>query len=191
VKGRAPRDKGGLAPRGRVKAREAGRKEEKGMLVVYGINEESEIITPITHLALLTSEEARKVELWDFFQSPEEDAPAPFNDRLVVLPGFEDIARHRGETAAEHLGRELIGNFLMANYDGFFPFLPQHEVAYVGSLRGGGHLRALAQGKEWAVDVVQDLCGPPGVVLTRGLAEDPEKAKAQALEAAYRVLGAL
>jgi hypothetical protein len=161
------------------------------MLMVYGINGESDTITPVTHLALLTSEEAQNVDIWDFFQSPEVDAPAPFNDRLVVLTGFEDIARHREETAAEYLGRELIGNFLLANPDRFFPFLPQHEVAYVGYLRGGGHLRALARGKEWAIDVVQDLSGPPGVVLTRGVAEDPEKAKAQALKAAYRVLRAL
>jgi hypothetical protein len=41
------------------------------------------------------------------------------------------------------------------------------------------------------VDVVQDLSGPLGVVLTKGVADDPEKAKAQALEAAYRVLRAL
>jgi hypothetical protein len=160
------------------------------MLVVYGIDEESETITPLTHLALLTSEEAQKVELWDFFQSPEEDAPAPFNSRLVVVDGFTDIARHRGETAAEHLGRELIGNFLWANPDRFFPFLPQHEVAYVGSVRGG-HLRALVREREWAVDVVQDLSGPLGVVLTKGVADDPEKAKAQALKAANRVLKAL
>jgi len=33
------------------------------MLVVYGINEGDETITPLTHLALLTSEEAQKVEL--------------------------------------------------------------------------------------------------------------------------------
>jgi hypothetical protein len=114
------------------------------MLVVYGINEESETITPITHLGLLTSKEAQKVELWDFFQSAEEDAPAPFNDRLVVVDGFTDIARHRGETAAQYLGRELIGNFLVANPDRFFPFLPQHEVAYVGSVQGG-HVRALVR----------------------------------------------
>jgi hypothetical protein len=160
------------------------------MLVVYGISEESETITPLTHLALLTSEEAQKVELWDFFQSPEEDAPAPFNDRLVVVDGFEDIARHRGETAAEYLGRELVGNFLLANPDRFFSFLPQHEVAYVGPVQGG-HLRALARERAWAVDVVQDLCGPPGLILTKGVADDPEKAKAQALEAAHRVLRAL
>jgi hypothetical protein len=121
---------------GRAEAREAGPlpkgKEERRMLVVYGIDEESETITPLTHLALLTSEEARKVELWDFFQSPEEDAPAPFNDRLVVLTGFEDIARHRGETAAEHLGRELIGNFS----DGQLrPVLPLPSPA-PGGLRG-------------------------------------------------------
>jgi hypothetical protein len=160
------------------------------MLVVYGIHEESETITPITHLGLLTSKEAQKVELWDFFQSPEEDAPAPFNDRLVVVDGFTDIARHRGETAAEYLGRELIGSFLMANPDRFFPFLPYHEVAYVGPVQGG-HVRALARERAWAVDVVQDLSGPLGVVLTRGVAEDPEKAKAQALKAAHRVLKAL
>ena len=160
------------------------------MFVVYGLNEDSEDFMGLTHLALLTSEEAQKVELWDFFQSPEEDAPAPFNDRLVVVDGFTDIARHRGETAAEHLGRELIGNFLWANPDRFFPFLPQHEVAYVGSVRGG-HVRALAREREWAVDVVQDLCGPLGVVLTSGVADDPEKAKVQALKAAHRVLRAL
>jgi hypothetical protein len=160
------------------------------MLVVYGINEESETITPLTHLALLTSEEAQKVELWDFFQSPEEDAPAPFNGRLVVVDEFTDIARHRGETAAEHLGRELIGNFLWANPDRFFPFLPQHEVAYVDQVEGG-YVRALVREKEWAVDVVQDLSGPLGVVLTSGVADDPEKAKAQALKAAHRVLKAL
>jgi hypothetical protein len=161
------------------------------MFVVYGLNEDSEDFMGLTHLALLTSEEAQKVELWDFFQSPEEDAPAPFNDRLVVVDGFTDIARHRGETAAQYLGRELIGNFLVANPDRFFPFLPQHEVAYVGSVRGGGHLRALVREREWAVDVVQDLSGPLGVVLTSGVADDPEKAKAQALKAAYRVLKAL
>ncbi|ALJ92303.1 hypothetical protein [Thermus aquaticus] len=55
----------------------------------------------------------------------------------------------------------------------------------------GGHVRALVREREWAVDVAQDLSGPLGVVLTRGVAEDPEKAKAQALEAAYRVLRAL
>jgi hypothetical protein len=47
------------------------------------------------------------------------------------------------------------------------------------------------RGERWAVDVVQDLSGPLGVVLTSGVADDPEKAKAQALEAAYRVLRAL
>jgi hypothetical protein len=60
----------------------------------------------------------------------------------------------------------------------------------VGSVEGG-HVRALVREGEWAVDVVQDLSGPPGVVLTRGVADDPEKAKAQALGTAYRVLGVL
>ena len=158
------------------------------MLVVYGINEESETITPLTHLALLTSEEARKVELWDFFR--EDEDPARFEDRLVVAEIFPELARAKGITAAEYLGRELIESFLMANPDRFFPFLPYHEVAYVGSVEGG-HVRALARERAWAVDVAQDLCGPLGVVLTRGVAEDPEKAKAQALEAAHRVLRAL
>jgi len=158
------------------------------MLVVYGINEESETITPLTHLALLTSEEARKVELWDFFR--EDEDPARFEDRLVVAEIFPELARAKGITAAEYLGRELIGNFLLANPDRFFPFLPYHEVAYVGSVEGG-HVRALARERAWAVDVVQDLSGPLGVVLTRGVAEDPEKAKAQALKAAHRVLKAL
>jgi hypothetical protein len=158
------------------------------MLVVYGINEESETITPLTHLALLTSEEARKVELWDFFR--EDEDPARFEDRLVVAEIFPELARAKGITAAEYLGRELIGSFLTANPDRFFPFLPQHEVAYVGSVEGG-HVRALARERAWAVDVAQDLSGPLGVVLTRGVAEDPERAKAQALEAAYRVLRAL
>jgi hypothetical protein len=160
------------------------------MFVVYGLNEDSEDFMGLTHLALLTLDEALDLEFEDFFQSAEEDAPAPFNDRLVVVDGFTDIARHRGETAAQYLGRELIGNFLVANPDRFFPFLPQHEVAYVGPVQGG-HLRALARERKWAVDVVQDLSGPLGVVLTKGVAEDPEKAKAQALEAAYRVLRAL
>ena len=160
------------------------------MFVVYGVDEMSEDFGGATHLALLTRDEALDLEFEDFFQSAEEDAPAPFNDRLVVVDGFEDIARHRGETAAEYLGRELIGSFLMANPDRFFPFLPYHEVAYVGSVQGG-HVRALVREKRWAVDVAQDLSGPLGVVLTKGLAEDPEKAKAQALEAAYRVLRAL
>jgi hypothetical protein len=158
------------------------------MLVVYGINEESETITPITHLALLTSEEARKVELWDFFR--EDEDPARFEDRLVVAEIFPELARAKGITAAEYLGRELIGSFLMANPRRFFPFLPYHEVAYVGSVEGG-HVRALARERAWAVDVVQDPSGPLGVVLTRGVAEDPEKAKAQALKAAHRVLKAL
>jgi hypothetical protein len=112
------------------------------------------------------------------------------NDRLVVVDGFTDSPAQGNKTAAEYLGRELIGSFLMANAGRFFPFLPQHEVAYVGSVQGG-HVRALAREREWAVDVVQDLCGPPGLILTKGVADDPEKAKAQALEAAHRVLRAL
>ncbi len=159
------------------------------MLVVYGIHEDSETITPLTHLALLTSEEDRTLDLDDFFWG-EKDTPPRFEDRLVLVDGFTDLARHRGETAAEHLGRELIGSFLLANPGRFFPFLPRHEVAYVGTVEGG-HVRALVQGVAWAVDVVQDLSGPLGVILTKGLADDPEKAKAQALEAAYRVLRAL
>ena len=107
-----------------------------------------------------------------------------------MVESFPELARAKGITAAEYLGRQLIGNFLLANPGHFFPFLPQHEVAYVGRVEGG-HVRALVQGEAWAVDVAQDLSGPLGVVLTKGLAEDPEKAKAQALEAAYRVLRAL
>jgi hypothetical protein len=159
------------------------------MFVVYGLNEDSEDFMGLTHLALLTLDEALDLEFGDFVREDEE-ASAPFEDRLVVVDGFTDLARRRGVTAAEYLGRELVGNFLLANPGRFFPFLPQHEVAYVGPVQGG-HLRALARERKWAVDVVQDLSGPLGVVLTRGLAEDPEKAKAQALEAAYRVLRAL
>jgi hypothetical protein len=159
------------------------------MLVVYGINEGDETIMPLTHLALLTRDEALNVKFEDFFRGSEY-APATFKDGLVVVDMFTDIARQRGVTAAQYLGQELIGNFLLSTPGRFFPLLPQHEVAYVGSVQGG-HLRALTRGKEWAVDVVQDLSGPLGVVLTRGVAEDPEKAKAQALEAAYRVLRAL
>jgi hypothetical protein len=158
------------------------------MFVIYGIDERSESFGGATHLALLTLDEALDLEFGDFVREGEE--PAPFEDRLVVVDGFTDLARRRGVTAAEYLGRELIGNFLLANPGRFFPFLPQHEVAYVGPVQGG-HLRALVREKRWAVDVAQDLSGPPGVVLTKGLAEDPEKAKAQALEAAYRVLRAL
>jgi hypothetical protein len=158
------------------------------MFVIYGIDERSESFGGATHLALLTLDEALDLEFGDFVWEGEE--PAPFEDRLVVVDGFTDLARRRGVTAAEYLGRELIGNFLLANPGRFFPFLPQHEVAYVGPVQGG-HLRALVREKRWAVDVAQDLSGPPGVVLTKGLAEDPEKAKAQALEAAYRVLRAL
>jgi hypothetical protein len=158
------------------------------MFVVYGVNEMSEDFGGATHLALLTRDEALDLEFGDFVREGEE--PAPFEDRLVVVDGFTDLARRRGVTAAEYLGRELVGNFLVANPGRFFPFLPQHEVAYVGRVEGG-HVRALVQGEAWAVDVAQDLSGPPGVVLTKGVAEDPEKAKAQALEAAYRVLRAL
>ncbi len=158
------------------------------MLVVYGIGEDEDYMG-LDYLALLTRDEALEVEFEDFFEGSEE-APAPFNDRLVVVDGFTDLARRRGLTAAEYLGRELIGNFLLANPGQFFPFLPRHEVAYVGSVQGG-HVRALVRKREWAVDVAQDLSGPLGVVLTKGVAEDPEKAKAQALEAAYRVLKAL
>jgi len=159
------------------------------MFVVYGVDEMSQDFGGATHLALLTRDEALDLEFGDFVREDEE-APAPFEDRLVVVDGFTDLARRRGVTAAEYLGRELVGNFLLANPGRFFPFLPQHGVAYVGPVQGG-YLRALAREKRWAVDVAQDLSGPPGVVLTKGLAEDPEKAKAQALEAAYRVLRAL
>ena len=159
------------------------------MFVIYGINDESEDYMGLTHLALLTRDEALEVEYEDFFQG-NEDLPPPLENRLVVVDLFTDFARHRGETAAEYLGRELIGNFLLANPAQFFPFLPQHEVAYVGGVEGG-HVRALVRKKEWVVDVTRDLSGPPGVVLTRGMAKDPEKAKVQALEAAHRVLRAL
>jgi hypothetical protein len=159
------------------------------MFVIYGVNEMSEDFGGATHLALLTQDEALDLEFGDFFRE-DEDAPARFEDRLVVVESFPELARAKGITAAQYLGRELIGNFLVANPGRFFPFLPQHEVAYVGPVQGG-HLRALVQGEAWAIDVVQDLSSPPGVVLTRGVAEDPEKAKAQALEAAYRVLRAL
>jgi len=158
------------------------------MFVVYGLNEDSEDFMGLTHLALLTLDEALDLEFEDFFRGTE-DAPAPFEDRLVVVESFPELARAKGLTAAEYLGRELIGNFLLANPGRFFPFLP-HEVAYVGRVEGG-HVRALVREREWAVDVAQDLSGPLGVVLTKGVAEDPEKAKAQALEAAYRVLRAL
>jgi hypothetical protein len=158
------------------------------MFVVYGVDEMSQDFGGATHLALLTRDEALDVEFGDFVREGEE--PARFEDRLVVVDGFTDLARQGGVTAAEYLGRELIGNFLVANPGRFFPFLPQHEVAYVGPVQGG-YLRALVRERKWAVDVVQDLSGPLGVVLTRGVAEDPEKAKAQALEAAYRVLRAL
>jgi hypothetical protein len=159
------------------------------MFVVYGVNEMSEDFGGATHLALLTRDEALEVEYEDFFRE-DENAPALFEDRLVVVDGFTDLARQRGITAAEYLGRELITNFLLSNPAKFFPFLPQHEVAYVGSVEGG-HVRALVREREWAVDVAQDLSGPPGVVLTRGVAEDPERAKVQALGAAYRVLRVL
>jgi hypothetical protein len=159
------------------------------MFVVYGLNEDSEDFMGLTHLALLTQDEALDLEFGDFFRE-DEDAPARFEDRLVVVESFPELARAKGITAAQYLGRELIGNFLLANPGRFFPFLPQHEVAYVGPVQGG-YLRALARERKWAVDVVQDLSGPLGVVLTKGVAEDPEKAKAQALEAAYRVLRAL
>jgi len=158
------------------------------MFVVYGVDEMSQDFGGATHLALLTRDEALDVEFGDFVREGEE--PARFEDRLVVVDGFTDLARRRGVTAAEYLGRELIGNFLLANPGRFFPFLPQHEVAYVGPVQGG-YLRALVRERKWAVDVAQDLSGPLGVVLTKGVAEDPEKAKAQALEAAYRVLRAL
>jgi sugar phosphate isomerase/epimerase len=158
------------------------------MFVIYGIDERSESFGGATHLALLTLDEALDLEFGDFVREGEE--PAPFEDRLVVVDGFTDLARRRGVTAAEYLGRELIGNFLLANPGQFFPFLPRHEVAYVGPVQGG-HLRALVREKRWAVDVAQDLSGPLGVVLTKGVAGDPERAKAQALEAAYRVLRAL
>jgi hypothetical protein len=158
------------------------------MFVIYGIDERSESFGGATHLALLTLDEALDLEFGDFVREGEE--PAPFEDRLVVVDGFTDLARRRGVTAAEYLGRELVGNFLLANPGQFFPFLPRHEVAYVGPVQGG-HLRALVREKRWAVDVAQDLSGPLGVVLTKGVAGDPERAKAQALEAAYRVLRAL
>jgi hypothetical protein len=119
------------------------------MLVVYGINEES--MRPSRPSPTWPYSLQRKPRRWSFGTSsraPRRTPRPPSTSRLVVVDGFQDIARHRGETAAEHLGRELIGNFLMANYDRFFPFLPQHEVAYVGSVQGG-HVRALARGERW------------------------------------------
>jgi hypothetical protein len=56
----------GLAQRG-------GKKDACGLRDQRGVDE---TITPLTHLALLTSEEAQKVELWDFFQGGRGH-PAP------------------------------------------------------------------------------------------------------------------
>jgi hypothetical protein len=72
---------------GRAEAREAGplgplpqmnhpqKGGKRGCLWSTGSDEESETITPLTHLALLTSEEAQKVELWDFFREDEDTLP--------------------------------------------------------------------------------------------------------------------
>jgi hypothetical protein len=106
------------------------------VFVIYGVDEMSEDFGGATHLALLTRDEALDLEFRDFVRE-DEDAPARFEDRLVVVESFPELARAKGITAAEYLGRELIGNFLLANPGHFFPFLPQHEVAYVGPVQGG------------------------------------------------------
>jgi hypothetical protein len=160
------------------------------VFVIYGVDEMSEDFGGATHLALLTRDEALDLEFRDFVRE-DEDTPARFEDRLVVVDGFTDLARRRGVTAAEYLGRELIGNFLVGQPRPLLPLPAPARGGLCGKRAGGGHLRALVREREWAVDVVQDLSGPLGVVLTKGVADDPEKAKAQALEAAYRVLRAL
>ncbi|WP_448377546.1 hypothetical protein [Fervidobacterium sp.] len=157
--------------------------------VIYGVNEMSEDFGGATHLGLLTLDEAQDLEFGDFFREDEAN-PARFEDRLVVVEDFPALARAEGLPAAEYLGQRLISAFLRSRPGEFFPFLPRHKVAYVGPVEGG-HVRALVRGREWAVDVVQDPSAPPGVLLVKGIAEEAEKAKAQALETAYRVLRAL
>lgn len=149
-------------------------------LIVYGINELSEDYNPLTHLALLTLEEAQDLEFGDFFRE-DEATPARLEDRLVVVDEFPALARTLGLTAAEYLGRHLVSAFLRARPGEFFPFTPWWDVAYLGDTPEGA-LRALARENAWAVDLAPHPSDPPGSFLAGGHANSLEEARTRALE---------
>jgi|GEM_PF-1604347 len=153
------------------------------MLHLYGLNELSEDFIGLTHLALLTSEEAldSELELGHFFPELTEDGEAPYADRLVVVDEFPALARAEGITAAEYLGRHLVSSFLQARPGEFFPFTPWWDVAYLGDTPEGV-LRALARENAWAVDIAPHPSDPPGSFLAGGHASSLEEARAKALE---------
>jgi hypothetical protein len=149
-------------------------------IVIYGLNELSEDFGGLTHLALLTLEEAQDLEFGDFFRE-DEATPARFEDRLVVVEDFPALARALGLTAAEYLGRHLVSSFLRARPGEFFALTPWWDVAYLGDTPEGV-LRALARENAWAVDLAPHPSDPPGSFLAWGHASSLEEARAKALE---------
>jgi hypothetical protein len=159
------------------------------MLVLYGINDAEESFGGLTHLAILTKDEALEdLELSDFIRY--DDEPARFENRLVVVDSFTDLARVGNRTIAEYIGDELVANFLEDNPEQFYPLLPGPEVAYVGRLPNG-YLRARASAEGWYVEAVNSLSDKSGVILASGQTDSEVQAKATALKVARKVLGSL
>ncbi len=159
------------------------------MLVLYGISEDDEFFGGLTHLAILTQDEALEdLELSDFIRC--EDEPARFENRLVVVDSFVDLARVGNRTVAKYIGDELVANFLQDNPERFYPLLPGPEVAYVGHLPDG-YLRARASNEVWYVEVVNNLADREGVILTIGQANNEAQAKSTALKVARKILNSL
>ncbi len=159
------------------------------MLVLYGIHEADEFFGSLTHLAILTHDEALEdLDLYDFVSYRDE--PARFENRLVVVDSFVDLARIGNRTVAGYIGGELVANFLQDNPERFYPLLPGPEVAYVGHLPNG-YLRARASSEAWYVEAVNNLADKPGVILASGQADSEAQAKATALKVARKILNSL
>jgi hypothetical protein len=159
------------------------------MLVLYGINDAEEFFGSLTHLAILTKDEALEdLELSDFIRYSDE--PARFENRLVVVDFFTDLAKVSYRTVAEYIGDELVANFLEDNPERFYPLLPGPEVAYVGRLPNG-YLRARASAEGWCVEVVNSLSDKSGVILACGQADGEAHSKATALKVARKILSSL
>jgi hypothetical protein len=163
------------------------------MLVLYGINDMEETFGGLTHLAILTREEALEdLELSDFIRS--DDAPARFENRLVVVESFHDLARLGYHSVAEYIGENLVTNFLEDNPGQFYPLMFGGDIAYAGRV-ASGFIRARvakdATSVTWYVEAVNNMTDKHGVILAMGRTDTEARAKATALKAANKIVASL